>query len=188
MGQTYYFWFTGLSSSGKSSVAQGVKQKLAGRNIEVLIVDGDDVRGRYNRSLGFSEEDIKGNNRRIAGMCEEKMGQADVVFVSIISPFRDSRKYARELLGPSFSEVYFNANLEVVKRRDVKGLYAKAQRNEIKNLIGFSSGAVYEAPKSPDFVVNSGRDTLEDSIEDLSGFVIKKLEESGCCISEQPSD
>ena len=184
MKKTLYFWFTGLSSSGKSSVAQGVKQRLEENDVEVVIVDGDDVRSRHNRHLGFSAEDIKENNRIIGDICKEKMGQSDVVFVSIISPFRECREYARELLKPNFSEVFFNASLEVVKKRDVKGLYAKAQRNEIKDLIGFSSGVAYEIPKNPDFIVNSGESTLEESIEDLLGFAIKRLKESGFRMSK----
>lgn len=172
------FWFTGLSGAGKTSVAQGVKQRLERLNIKVLIIDGDNIRKQHIRYLGFSAQDIRENNRLIAQLCKEKIGQADIIFASIISPFQDSRQYARKLLNPNFYEIYFSADLSVVKRRDVKGLYAKAMRNEIENLIGFSPGSIYEIPQKPDFIVSSGEDPLEDSIKGLLDFVMSKLEES----------
>src|SRR4030042_3603388 len=141
------FWFTGLSGSGKTTVATSVKPLLESCCYSVLVLDGDDVRKHRHIHLGFTEEDIKQNNALIAELCRACRQNHEVILVPIISPYESSRKQARALLGDGFFEIYFSVDLETVIRRDVKGLYSKAKRNEITNLIGFSPGNVYEPPR-----------------------------------------
>ena len=142
----------------------------------VLILDGDDVRNRLHTHLGFTEEDIKINNELIAGLCLTSRGDYDIIFVPIISPFESSRKRARKLLGKDFYEIYFSADLETVSARDVKGLYSKARRGEIPNLIGFSPGTPYEAPAAPEHVVHSGRETMKTCLDGFLRFVLRTLD------------
>jgi adenylyl-sulfate kinase len=165
------FWFTGLSGSGKSTVASAVKSLLDAEGYSVLILDGDDVRRRFHADLGFSEEDIKKNNSLIAQLCETSLKDYDAVFVPIISPYASSRQEARTLIGDGFLEIYFAADLDEVMKRDVKGLYAKAKNREITNLIGYSPSNPYEPPAKPDFVVQSGREPVEESNRKFYHFV-----------------
>jgi len=177
MNNTAYFWFTGLSGAGKTTVAEGVRVQLQEEGYSVVVLDGDDVRERFHCHLTFSREDILKNNTLIAKMCEEIKGKADVVFVPIISPFRESRRDAREGLGSCFYEIYFKAGLDYVMKQDVKGLYEKARNNLITDLIGYSSdGVSYEVPENPDFVIHTEKDSPEQSISDLYGYVRSKLE------------
>ena len=149
------FWFTGLSGSGKTTIANRVKGYLEKTNYSVLVLDGDSTRSARRAQLGFSEEDIKLNNRLIADLCQNSLESYDVILVPIISPYAMSRKMARKQLGDSFFEVFFSTDLNTVVKRDVKGLYKKASRGEIKNMIGFSAGAIYEKPDNPDYIVDT---------------------------------
>jgi adenylyl-sulfate kinase len=169
------FWFTGLSGAGKTTVAERLKPMLESLGYSVLVLDGDDIRARLHRHLGFTEPEILENNRLIAEHCREVRGDFDVILVPIISPYAVSRKHARDLLGEGFYEVYFDANLETVMARDVKGLYAKARRNELGNLIGYSPKMVYDRPQNSDFVVHSGSESVEESTRRFGNFVIKSL-------------
>lgn len=170
-------WFTGLSGSGKTTIAQGVADLLREDGFDVLILDGDVVRARLHVQLGFTESDIKRNNELIAAMCLEYRSVCDIILVPIISPFRSSRRMARDLLGKNFYEVFCTAGVETVSRRDVKGLYARARRNEITDLIGFSPGAAaYEPPLEPDVVMNTSEDQPEESIRQLHQFICSLLE------------
>lgn len=169
------FWFTGLSGSGKTTVAKRVKPLLEAAGFSVLLLDGDDIRRRLHTNLGFGEQDIKKNNALIAGLCRDFRGDYDIILVSIISPYISSREQARVLLGKGFYEIYFSVDLETLIKRDVKGLYAKAKRNEIPNLIGYSPGAFYEAPKSPDFIINSSQDSIKTSVSGFYKFIVDKL-------------
>jgi len=178
MKQGLVFWFTGLSGSGKTTIAEGVKPLLVEKGYSVLILDGDDVRERLHVNLGFSPEDIKKNNFLIAKLCKQSRFNYDVVLVPIISPYLCSRSEARDLLGDGFYEIYFATDLETVMQRDVKGLYKKAKNNEIKNMIGFSPGNIYEPPSHPDFVVASDEDTAENSISKFYQFVLHKVNSS----------
>lgn len=176
MKTTAYFWFTGLSGSGKTTVANGVKRKLEECGYSVNIVDGDDVRERFHAHLGFCEKDIKENNALIADICKEQGGAYDAVLVPIISPFAMSRRCARACLGERFYEIYFKADLDYVVQQDTKGLYAKARKNIIKDLIGFSpDGVPYEAPAHPDFIIDAQNEEPDDSIKKFFDFVLSKL-------------
>jgi len=171
------FWFTGLSGSGKTTVATAVKSRLEAAGRTVLILDGDDVRNRLHIQLGFSVADIIENNRLITDLCLEASGGYDIILVPIISPYQSSRAHARSLLGDRFYEIFFAADLDTVMRRDVKGLYKLARENKLNNLIGFSPSNVYEPPDSPDLTIDSRIETIEQSTAALYGFVNEKWQE-----------
>ena len=168
-------WFTGLSGAGKSTVAEGVVARLEGEGLRVLNLDGDAVRTRLHRHLGFTEPEIKENNRLIAELCVKNRDTFDVILVPIISPYESSRRDARTRIGDGFCEVYCKADLSVVSARDAKGLYKKAERGEINNLIGYSPETVYEPPSAPDVVLDTSDQSPEQAINGLYWFVRSKL-------------
>jgi len=170
------FWFTGLSGSGKSTIAGRVSDLLKEQGVRTLILDGDDIRRRLHADLGFTKEDIKKNNTLISQLCLSERQEWDVIFVPVISPYSESRAEARKLLQPYFYEVYCNSSLEKVMLRDVKGLYAKAKRGEIDNMIGFSEFSPYEPPPCPDIVLSTESDSIEDSSNKLLDFVLNKTD------------
>lgn len=174
------FWFTGLSGSGKTTVAEGVKPLLEADGYSILILDGDDIRKRLHKHLGFSKKDIISNNALIAELCKKHRESYDVILVPIIAPFTSSRKKARASLGKGFYEIYFRADIKTVAKRDVKGLYSKAGRNEIRDLIGYSPGTVYQPPQKPDLALDSGTDSAEKSVSCFYNFVIDKLRGAIC--------
>ena len=171
-------WFTGLSGAGKSTVAEGVHELLTRDGLTVLILDGDDVRRCFHSHLGFSEAEVKENNRLIAKLCSEKRGAYDVIMVPIISPYVKSRRAARARLSPGFYEVFCNADLETVRSRDVKGLYAKADRGEMEGLIGFSPDSVYEPPLSYNLSLDTAYQQPQEAIDALHRFVRECLLEA----------
>lgn len=175
MKESLVFWFTGLSGSGKTTVAEAVKPLLEKAGYSVLILDGDDVRNRLHVNLGFSEEDIKMNNYLIIELCKKYRDKYDIIFVPVISPYIYSRKEAKRLLGKKCFEIYFSADLETVMKRDVKGLYTKAKNNEINNLIGYSPSNKYEPPQNPDFVISTGVDPAEISITHFHHYVLFQI-------------
>jgi adenylyl-sulfate kinase len=179
MKRALVLWFTGLSGSGKSTVTGLVRDRLAADGVSLHVLDGDEVRALHQPPLGFSPADIRLNNSLIAARCAELRGSCDVILVPVISPFADARAEARRRLAPGFYEVYCDADVATAARRDVKGLYAKAARGEIPDMIGFSAASPYEAPARPDFVVRSGAggEAPEASAERLAAFVRERLAE-----------
>ena len=175
MRRALVFWFTGLSGAGKSTVAAAVRDRLVAGGAAVLILDGDDVRARFHRHLGFSEADIRENNRLIALLCEENRAGHDAILVPVISPFAESRAAARALLAPGFYEVYCTAGLQVVTRRDTKGLYARARNGELSNLIGYSPGARYDVPADPDLRLDTAGGDPALAIARMLTFVRARL-------------
>ncbi|MDA0987744.1 MAG: adenylyl-sulfate kinase [Chloroflexi bacterium] len=168
----FTLWFTGLSGAGKSTIAEKVYQNLkeAGRNVEML--DGDVVRTNLSKGLGFSKEDRDTNIRRIGFVSKLLSRNGTIAIVAAISPYRDVRDEVREEIG-DFVEVFVECSLEELTRRDVKGLYEKAIRGEIKNFTGVSDP--YEEPLNPEVVVNSQHESVEESISK----VMAKLNEMG---------
>jgi adenylyl-sulfate kinase len=150
-------WFTGLSGAGKTTIATRAAALLAGRGLRVATLDGDAVRATRHRHLGFSPEDIRENNRLLAELCREAAGTHDVVLVPVISPFRDARASARGIIGRGFVEVFVNASLDEVGRRDTKGLYARARAGTMPGLIGVSPDVPYEPPLDPDVTLDTER-------------------------------
>ena len=144
-------WFTGLSGSGKSTIAAALKVELERNEQTVEILDGDAVRLKLHKHLGFSREDVRENNRLIAELT--KKSSADVVLVPIISPYRADRAMARSLVSKKFVEVFVDTPLDECIKRDVKGLYKKAERGMITDMIGVHTP--YEKPEKADVVITS---------------------------------
>lgn len=163
-------WFTGLSGSGKSTIANLVEKRLHALGHHTYILDGDNVRHGLNKDLGFTDEDRVENIRRVAEVARLMTDAGLIVLVSFISPFRAERRMARELFGPDeFVEVYVDTPLAVAEGRDVKGLYAKARAGKIPNFTGIDSP--YEAPEAPELVLS----TVEQDAEALAQRVIDRL-------------
>ncbi|MFL2504164.1 MAG: sulfate adenylyltransferase subunit CysN [Candidatus Azotimanducaceae bacterium] len=153
-------WFTGLSGSGKSSIANLVEQKLHKKGIRTYVLDGDNLRHGLNKDLGFVESDRVENIRRVSEVAKLMHDAGLVVLVSFISPFRAERDRARVLFDEGqFLEIYVDTPIEIAEKRDIKGLYAKARRGEIPNFTGIDSP--YEEPQSPEIRLDAGHDTLE---------------------------
>jgi bifunctional enzyme CysN/CysC len=159
-------WFTGLSGSGKSTVANLVEKKLHAMGHHTYLLDGDNVRHGLNRDLGFTEEDRVENIRRVAEVAKLMVDAGLIVLTAFISPYRAERRMARQLLQEGeFIEVFMDTPLEVAEARDPKGLYKKARRGELKNFTGIDSP--YEAPEHPEFMINTADMTAEDAADKL---------------------
>ena len=169
-------WFTGLSASGKSTLANAVAAELHQRGKRVFVLDGDNVRLGINKNLGFSEEDRKENIRRI-GEIAKLFGDAGVISLSsFISPYladRDEVRHLHEQAGLEFIEVHVDCSLAVAEERDPKGLYKKARAGEIKNFTGIDDP--YEAPKSPEIHLHTDETTLEQEVQ----IILDHLTENG---------
>lgn len=156
-------WFTGLSGSGKSTLANALEQQLHRRGIRTYVLDGDNVRQGLNKDLSFSESDRVENIRRIAEVSKLMMDAGIIVLTAFISPFRQDREIARQLIGEDhFFEIYLSTPLAVCEARDPKGLYAKARQGSIPNMTGISSP--YEPPAAPWVAIDSGKQSLDDEI------------------------
>lgn len=169
-------WFTGLSGSGKSTVAMGVERELHAQGILCRILDGDNVRTGINNNLGFSAEDRIENIRRIAEIGKLFVQTGVVTLACFVSPTNDIRQMAREIVGKEdFLEVYISTPIEECERRDVKGLYARARKGEVKNFTGIS--APFEAPVSPDIAIDTSKIPLEESVRTLTELIIKRVKQ-----------
>jgi adenylylsulfate kinase len=167
-------WMTGLSGSGKSTIAQGLEKKLHQDGILTAILDGDNVRTGINNNLGFSEEDRTENIRRIAEINKLFLQNGIVTINSFVSPTKDIRDLAKEIIGEQdFFEVYINASFDECAKRDVKGLYKKALNGEIKNFTGLD--APFEAPENPAIEIITTDQTIEESIDTIYNYFIKKI-------------
>lgn len=165
-------WMTGLSGSGKSTVAIGVERELHRRGILCRILDGDNIRTGINAGLGFSEEDRRENIRRIAEVGKLFVQTGIVTLACFVSPTAELREMARRIIGPDdFREVYISTPLSECERRDVKGLYARARRGEVKDFTGIS--APFEPPVHPDLSLDTSRLTLQEEVL----AVVKLVEE-----------
>ncbi len=163
-------WFTGLSGAGKSTVAHAVEERLHGLGCRTYVFDGDNVRHGLCGDLGFSREDRAENLRRIAEMVKLFLDAGVIALTAFISPFRADRERVRAIVGPEdFIEIYCRCPLEVCEQRDVKGLYARARRGEIPEFTGISSP--YEPPESPDLVLDTAAQPLEECVEAVLGVL-----------------
>ena len=159
-------WFTGLSGSGKSTVAIALERELHRRGRLCRILDGDNIRSGINANLGFSEADRKENIRRIAEVSKLFVDTGIITIAAFISPTEEMRQMAAEIIGRNdFKEIYISTPLEECERRDVKGLYAKARLGEIKNFTGIFSP--FEAPVNPDLSIDTSAVSLEESVRML---------------------
>ncbi len=169
-------WMTGLSGSGKSTIAQGLEKKLHHNGILTTILDGDNVRSGINNNLGFSEEDRTENIRRIAEINKLFLQTGIVTINSFVSPTKDIRDLAKTIIGEQdFYEVYINASFDECAKRDVKGLYKKAIAGEIKNFTGLD--APFEAPTNAVLEIKTAEQSIEESIELIYNFFIKNIKQ-----------
>jgi len=166
-------WFTGLSGSGKSTIANCVEQELFERGIKTFILDGDNIRKGLSKDLSFTEPDRVENLRRIGEVSKLICDAGLVTIATFISPYQRDRQWLRDLLGDLFIEIFVDAPLAICEQRDVKGLYQKARNGEISNFTGISSP--FEAPTSPDIYVNTVNQTLEQSVKSILEYVLPKL-------------
>ncbi|MEM9884552.1 MAG: adenylyl-sulfate kinase [Bacteroidota bacterium] len=163
-------WLTGLSGSGKSTIAQHLERKLHNKGFFAQVLDGDNIRSGINSNLGFSLEDRKENIRRIAEIAKLYLHSGIITLNSFVSPTIAIRDYARSIVGEAdFLEIYINTPLEICESRDVKGLYKKARKGEIKGFTGIDSP--YEAPENPAFEIKTADQTIEESVEQLYHFI-----------------
>ena len=167
-------WFTGLSGSGKSTIAIALERELSQRGLLCRILDGDNIRSGINNNLGFSADDRRENIRRIAEVGKLFVDTGIITLAAFISPDNEMRGMASDIIGAdSFLEVYVSTPLEECERRDVKGLYAKARRGEIKNFTGIS--APFEAPMSPALDLDTSQLSLQESVERLLEMILPKV-------------
>lgn len=166
-------WFTGLSGSGKSTVAIALERELHSRGLLCRILDGDNIRSGINNNLGFSAEDRVENIRRIAEVGRLFVDTGIITIAAFISPNNQLREMSAEIIGKDdFVEVFVSTPLEECEKRDVKGLYAKARRGEIKNFTGIS--APFEAPEHPDITLDTSKLPVEESVKILLDYVLPK--------------
>ena len=164
-------WFTGLSGSGKSTIAIALERELHKRGLLCRILDGDNIRSGINNNLGFSETDRVENIRRIAEIGKLFVDTGVVTLSAFISPTNESRRMASEIIGADdFREVYVSTPLEVCEQRDVKGLYARARRGEIKDFTGVS--APFEVPEHPALTLDTSVLTLEESVNKVLELIL----------------
>lgn len=162
-------WFTGLSGSGKSTVASALEKRLHEMGKLTYLLDGDNIRHGLNFDLGFSEEDRIENIRRI-GEVSKLMVDAGIITIStFISPFREDREKVRGLLGKSFIEVFIDCPLGVCEQRDPKGIYKKARNGEIKNFTGIDSP--YENPENPEITVATHLNSLDECVDEIIKYL-----------------
>ena len=167
-------WFTGLSGSGKSTVAMSVERELHKRGILCRILDGDNIRSGINNNLGFSQEDRRENIRRIAEVGKLFVHTGIVTLACFVSPTEDIREMARGIIGSEdFKEVFVSTPLEECERRDVKGLYARARSGEVKDFTGIS--APFEAPAHPALSIDTSRLSLEESTMAVVEMILQAM-------------
>lgn len=163
------FWFTGLSGSGKSTIAHEVEKRLFDKGLRSYVFDGDNVRHGLCCNLGFSPEDRAENLRRISEVAKLFVENGTICFCAFIAPLQVDRHSIREILGADYHEIFVSCPLEVCETRDVKGYYKRARAGEIKNYTGIS--APYDVPEHPDLVVHTERESIEESVEKVLAFV-----------------
>jgi len=166
-------WFTGLSGSGKSTLANAVEERLFEMGIHTYVLDGDNVRAGLNKDLGFSQEDREENIRRIGEVAKLFVDAGIVTLTAFISPYKKDREFVRNLVKEDeFIEIYVKCPLEVCESRDVKGLYEKARKGIIKNFTGIDDP--YEEPDNPEIVVETDRETIEESVNKIINYLKDK--------------
>ena len=163
-------WFTGLSGSGKSTVAIALERELHKRGLLCRILDGDNIRSGINANLGFSAEDRRENIRRVAEVAKLFVDTGIITIAAFVSPTEELRQLAQQIIGKDdFKEIYISTPIEECERRDVKGLYARARRGEVKNFTGIS--APFEAPQHPALSLDTSKLPVEESVKHLLKFL-----------------
>ena len=164
-------WFTGLSGSGKSTLAMALERVLFAKNYEVFTLDGDNLRIGLSANLGFSMEDRSENIRRAGEVAALFASSGMIVIAALISPYAKSRYQLRQFFGDQFHEIYLDPGLDACEARDPKGLYKKARAGKILNFTGLSSP--YEAPVNPELRIDTNKQTVENSLSQLTKYVEK---------------
>jgi len=170
--QSVLLWFTGLSGAGKSTLAHALEERLYQMGYHTFVLDGDNVRHGLCGDLGFSNEDRVENIRRISEVANLFVEAGVIVLTAFISPFQVDRQKARDLVGDDFVEIYCECSLEVCEERDVKGLYRRARAGEIKHFTGISSP--YEAPENPELIINSGTADINECVDQILAYLVKR--------------
>lgn len=171
---SFLMWFTGLSGSGKSTIANVVEQELHKKGIKTYILDGDNIRKGINNDLSFSPEDRTENIRRIAETANLMVDAGLVVLAAFVSPYKKDRENIKSIVKDvNFVEIYVNTSLEECEKRDVKGLYKKARAGEIQNMTGIS--APYEAPEHPDVEIKTEHVSVEQAVQQIIEYITPKL-------------
>ena len=169
----FLLWFTGLSASGKSSIANIVEQKLFKMRFNTYLLDGDNVRHGLNSDLGFDEKSRVENIRRIGEVSKLFLDAGIITLTAFISPFKSDRSLVRKLFGErEFLEVFIDSSLEICESRDPKGMYAKARKGEIKNFTGISSP--YEKPENPEIHIINNNISLEAAADLIINYLLEK--------------
>ncbi|WP_251025691.1 adenylyl-sulfate kinase [Bacillus sp. ISL-47] len=167
-------WFTGLSGSGKSTIANALQHELYNKGISVYLLDGDNLRHGINKNLTFSESDRKENIRRTAETGKLFVDAGIVVLAALISPFEQDRKLAREIVGDKeFIEVFVKCPIQECENRDPKGLYRRARKGEIKQFTGIDQP--YEEPKSPEIIIDSSNVTVKEAVNILLSYLYNNM-------------
>ncbi|HOV33265.1 MAG TPA: adenylyl-sulfate kinase [Candidatus Hydrogenedens sp.] len=162
-------WFTGLSASGKSTLAHALENALFEKGYKTYVLDGDNIRHGLNKDLGFSPQDREENIRRIGEVAKLFADAGIIVLTAFISPYCSDREKARKLNPRNFIEVYVKCDLDVCEQRDPKGLYKKAKAGEISEFTGIS--APYEEPENPELVIDTGKYSIEESVNQLITYL-----------------
>ncbi len=171
---SFLIWFTGLSGSGKSTIANALESKLFDHNIKTYTLDGDNIRNGINNDLSFSPEDRTENIRRIAEVANLLVDAGIVTLAAFVSPYRKDREGIKEIVGAAnFIEIFINTSIEECEKRDVKGLYKKARSGELKNFTGID--APYEAPLHPEIEIKTEQFTVEESVTKIMEVINEKL-------------
>ena len=170
MEAQFTLWFTGLSGAGKSTIANILEKRFKEKGLKVEILDGDEIRTHLSKGLGFSKEDRDANIRRIGHVASLLSRNGVIAITAAISPYREIRDEVREM-HESFIEIYAKCPLEVVEKRDVKGLYKKARAGEISQFTGVS--APYEEPIDPEVIVETSREIPEESASKILSWLVK---------------
>ncbi len=174
--KSFLIWFTGLSGSGKSTIANALESKLNTLKVSTYSLDGDNIRLGINKDLSFSVDDRKENIRRIGEIANLFIDAGIVTLASFVSPYSSDREKVKNTVGAkNYIEVFVNTSLDECERRDVKGLYKKARKGEINNMTGIS--APYEVPKSPDIEIDTVKESVEDSVDKILKILKLRLYE-----------
>ena len=172
---SFLVWFTGLSGSGKSTIANALELELYKMGIKTYTLDGDNIRKGINNDLSFSDEHRTENIRRISEVAYLMIDAGLVVLAAFVSPFKKDRENIKNIVGKlNFVEVYVNTSIEECERRDVKGLYKKSRAGEINNMTGISSP--YEVPDHPDIEIKTEYESIEESVKKIIDFITPKLQ------------
>jgi len=168
--RSFVLWFTGLSGSGKSTIANAVEQQLFDSGYKTYTLDGDNIRQGINKGLGFTAEDRAENLRRIAEVAKLFVDSGQICLAAFVSPTIKDRQLVKDIIGESdFIEVFVDTPLEICEQRDVKGFYAKARTGEIKNFTGIS--APYEKPENPKIKVKTEHKSIEESAKEVFDYI-----------------